>query len=375
LDALEVVDARLIDQSVRELHSGQPVDIPAGEILLAIRLEVKSGSGKERPGASDVDDKIRFALGDFRVVGHDQTSSQTAGYSRYPIGLLKPLGKIVETVTLDTGKILTTSLKQVDLLFSWPDTIKKIPPLYVEFKRTARAALPSSEEIEEATLSKERLYDASNTAYQAKLKNVENFRNSFQLDELVVVSSSSQPLVEMRVPINAVVERAEKIGPVDIENGYFHLQMNPTSYSRAEEDGPRLPLIVPDGFCLVYLKIKSNSSRKRSGYVPPVLVDVLGRDHHSIGFSLIGTKGKDSICEFAYTSYDRKKRAIELGSRPSKRFPKVMKLIKQADTIRTITHYYLVEQKQFIAPHHHHLLTTFPEGFADFFSVVTRITS
>jgi uncharacterized membrane protein required for colicin V production len=343
LDALKIIEARLINHSVNDLHSGQAVDIPAGETLLAIRLEIQSGSGKDRPGASDVDGKIRFALGDFRMVGHDQELSRSAGYSRYPIGLLKPYGMLVETVKLDTGKILTTPLKQVDLLFSWPDNLKKIPPLYVDFKRTARAELPSFE----ATLSKEKLYDASNIDNRAKLVSVEKSNNSFHLQELVVVFSSSQPLVDMGVPINSVVTRAEKIGHVDIEDGYYHLQTNPTNISRNEDEGPRLPLFVPDGFCLVYLKIGGNSSRKRSSYVSPVLVDVLGRKHHSIGVSLIGVKGKDWFSEFAYTSYDQQKRAIDLGGRPSKRFPKEIKLIKQADSIRTITHYYLLKQKDY----------------------------
>lgn len=343
-DSLRLVSARLIER-VRDLVSGELVDVPAGETFLALRLEVLPGDGKENPGAADADSKIRYALGDFRVVGHEQDVPHGIGYSRYPIGFLKPGGIVVEATTLEVGKILTTSSKQVDLLFHWPSNIKKIPPLYVEFKRTARAELPSSGKLAEAQLAMDRLYDASNTAGQATLRNAAKARTSYQLLNLVVVPYGRQPLEDMGVPVTALLERAEKVSDATIEDGIRHFQIEPTQYSQRDNLGERMNLYVPDGFCLVYLKVRGGSQRQKSNYVAPVLIDVFGRRHRSVGFALTGSVGGEDVREFAYTSFNDQGDELEFDTVFSWRFPSENKTRRQGGSFNRLTQFYLVPQK------------------------------
>lgn len=344
-NALKLVDARLIDTPVHDLESGESIDVPAGETLLALRLEITSGSGKETPGASDVDGKIRFALGDFRVVGYEQDLARAVGYSRYPIGFLKPTGAIIDAVPLDVGKILTTSSRQIDLLFQWPSNVKKISPLYVEFKRTARADIPFAGKLADAQLPLDRLYDASTTATQAELRRTTISQNSFPLQKLVVVSPGRQPLEDMIIPTNAIFERAERTSDESIDEGIRHLQIEPTEYTLGDMNSERLDLYVPDGFCLVYFTVKRISS-SGGGYVPPVLVDVFGNRHRSVGFSLLGALGGNDVSEFAYSSFNDQDGELESGAVVTKRFPSDIKTLRQGGVFNRLTQFYLIAQKE-----------------------------
>jgi len=129
------------DKSQKKLEPGN------GEVFLAVQLKIKSGTGKRGDrGAADVDKAIRFALCHVRMVGFNPDDKSSPGISRYPIGKLSNNDRTVTNGKLDSGNYFKKNAT-VDLLFKWPEKIKETPPLFVEFKRSARADMPSIKEL------------------------------------------------------------------------------------------------------------------------------------------------------------------------------------------------------------------------------------
>jgi hypothetical protein len=121
----------------------------SGELFLAVRINIKPGSGKRGGyGAADVDRAIRLSLGQVRMVGFDTGSRFSEGYSRYPRAFVDPASGRIKQGNLSEGIFFAAGgMAVIDLIFEWPEKIKDTPPLFVEFKRSARADVDSKKLI------------------------------------------------------------------------------------------------------------------------------------------------------------------------------------------------------------------------------------
>jgi len=64
------------------------------------------------------------------------------GISQYPIGLLSINEKEISSTELTKGKFFEKGKSgKMRMLFRWPAKIKSNPPLFVEFKHSARAEI------------------------------------------------------------------------------------------------------------------------------------------------------------------------------------------------------------------------------------------
>ncbi|MCH9023487.1 MAG: CvpA family protein, partial [Planctomycetes bacterium] len=159
--------AWLIDHDLRDILSMQVVRAPEGQRFVAVRMVVKTSAvTAKQSGAVDVDGKVRFTLGSVRLVGFDERQ----GYSRYPIGVLMPGGRMIEKIPLNQGKILTArNRSQVDLVFEWPMDLEP-SPRYLEFKRSARVSMPDAGRLGAFKLDPQDFYEAAITATEADIK-------------------------------------------------------------------------------------------------------------------------------------------------------------------------------------------------------------
>jgi len=118
-----------------------PPAIADGEVLLLVPVKIRSGAGDADRGARDVDGKIRFVMGNFRLFGYDPDARGADPVERYPLGMIKE--KRLEDKKLKQGAVFSGDA-EITLLFAWPhkknDPTRLDPkPLVLEFKRSARA--------------------------------------------------------------------------------------------------------------------------------------------------------------------------------------------------------------------------------------------
>ncbi len=149
-DALEISKENLEVLKVPVVDSaGQKVDVSPDEILLMIPVTVRAGANdNEDRGAADVDRAIRFALADFRMIGYPSDNRKAPGISKYPIGVIDKNGNRVDALPWETGYHFTTSQANINVVFAWPRDLKKNPPVFIEFKHTARADMPTVKDLE-----------------------------------------------------------------------------------------------------------------------------------------------------------------------------------------------------------------------------------
>ncbi len=143
-NAMSIERAWVVTNDFREL------DRKPSDTLLGVKLKFASGSDKTGDyGAQDVDNAIRFAMGHIRMVGYSDSNQDrnATGCSVYPVGLLAENSTSYTPISLEKGKYFTGGQAQITLLFKWPDSIKKVPPRYIEFKRSARAEMPTAKQI------------------------------------------------------------------------------------------------------------------------------------------------------------------------------------------------------------------------------------
>ncbi|MCH9022607.1 MAG: hypothetical protein IID32_07560 [Planctomycetes bacterium] len=80
---------------------------------------------------------------------------------------------------------------------------------------------------------------------------------------------------------------------------------DPSSYTR---------LYIPNGFSLVYVSAKKNLFGGAKGlYVPPVLIDMQGREHRSVGYALRGNLKGKNYQGLAYSAYNGKGSILTLS--------------------------------------------------------------
>ncbi len=104
--------------------------------LIAITIDINARpSEKEKVTCKDVDGKIRFALSQFRLVGHSENEVIECFPSTVMLG-----SSTGEEMGLDDGKVFATAEETV-LIFQWPTSVKKVAPEFIEFKNTCRALI------------------------------------------------------------------------------------------------------------------------------------------------------------------------------------------------------------------------------------------
>ncbi|MCF7957770.1 MAG: CvpA family protein [Phycisphaerae bacterium] len=141
---LKKEDVRIIDDAT-ELSRSKAFGnkLKDGEVFISVSVTIKPGANESgNRGAGDADRSVRFAWGHFRLVGFNSTARDSRGYSRYPEGAY--LGNDLTAVSLNEGQYHEPGKSvSTELLFRWPRDIKKCPPLFLEFKHSARVAMPS----------------------------------------------------------------------------------------------------------------------------------------------------------------------------------------------------------------------------------------
>ena len=118
---------------------------PAGKLekgsgeLISITIDINARpSEKENVTCKDVDGNIRFALSQFRLVGHSEGKDTIECFpSTVMIG-----SNTGEQMGLDDGKIYTAA-EEIELIFQWPTSVKSVAPEFIEFKNTCRAIIPN----------------------------------------------------------------------------------------------------------------------------------------------------------------------------------------------------------------------------------------
>ena len=160
-DAAETKLAWLITESLEDYTRNEAVTPDAGETFVAVRLHLSGRKGDDNPGASDPDGKVRFTLGNIRLVGFRGDDRREDGCSRYPLGILKPGWKMLDRVGLDGGREYGGSGGMVDLVFSWPAKLKETPPWFVEFKRSSRANMPVVQQLQDTQPEAKDVFGAS----------------------------------------------------------------------------------------------------------------------------------------------------------------------------------------------------------------------
>ena len=140
-NSLRITDARLVEGTVLDAQLNRTLTINSDEVLIEVTVQLMPGDSKKSPGARDVDGKIRYIMSNFRMISYDAEDGRT-GYVRYPLGLFNPAAKIVDLSSSDQIRIPGT-MEDIKLLFAWPGDLKAYPPQYLEFKRWARAQMPS----------------------------------------------------------------------------------------------------------------------------------------------------------------------------------------------------------------------------------------
>ncbi|MCH9023279.1 MAG: CvpA family protein, partial [Planctomycetes bacterium] len=334
----------LIDYDLQDISTSQAVTASAGQRFVVVRMVVETSSRTEdHSGAADADLKVRFTLGSVRLIGFDKDR----GYSRYPIGILKPGGRLIEKIPLDQGKILTSARKEVDLVFEWPTDLKKSPPRILEFKRSAQVFIPSNEKIQTFKLGSQDIYEASVYTTEADIQAAKDENTPFLLEKIKVVKNrSNQPYREMLLPSNEIL--ADRMSSINRSQGFQNFHPDPIVVSgrSSDESSSYTQLDVPPGFSLVFVSAKRNPLTLRSGkslFVQPLLVDTQGREIRSVGYALQGSLDDKSVRGMAYSKFNSKGSILKPSDRS---WPDVkIKIQDLGGQVEQIVSFYLVPKR------------------------------
>ncbi|MBN2212067.1 MAG: CvpA family protein [Sedimentisphaerales bacterium] len=347
-DALTLNEVYLIE-TINDLQTGAPADPPRGETFLAVNFTIRGGGGtRENPGAKDVDGRIRFMMGNIRVVGYDENNRSQAGISRYPRGIVLPGAKTMRPLALNEGQVLDSSGGAFTLLFDWPKDIKTITPQFLEFKRSARKPFPAVAKILAANpnhlspdarsprkVALSKIYgdftDFQCTAltYSLDGENIPIFLNQEMLD-----NSTKPPLGEQ--------PRIGGGGAINFANIMVTNQQNPRN---TIDDNPAR-LQIPEGFALIFVDIQINNFMA-ANFSTPFLLDLDNNLYESRGFALISTNGMEQTVEFAYSAFDSQGNMLNPNMRTPPKFPPQSFIRqKQRDArISKAVFYYLVPRQ------------------------------
>ena len=337
-DAITLDAAWLINGGIMDYLSSEPLSPGVGEQFVAVRLRIKAGAEKDK-GARDVDGNIRFVLGNVRLAGFNNQEPGAQGYSIYPLGILKPGWRMVDRIGLNDGRVFTTATPVVDLLFACPGDMKRLAPQYIEFKRSARYAMPSAKQLTEAKPDRAKIFEASRVASEAELRRPAGSSISYECKSITVLTKAEQPLNTMNVPAEEILKEAkEKQKLTELEglrriserfqSGHVLLQIEGKGRSEKIKE-----LSVPQGYFLVLLQVDSSKDPIKGTLILPSLVDIDHREYYPVGFGAEGKWQGQEAMEFAYNSEEGKINKKEL-------VPKVA-LLEKDGHISKMTCYYL----------------------------------
>jgi len=146
-NSLNLQSARLVEGAVVDAQQRRNITINSDEILIEVTVQILPGASKKKPGGKDVDSKIRYIMSNFRMISYDLEEGLT-GYVRYPLGTFNSAANIVDLSSFDQIQIPEKMLDDITLLFACPGDLATYPPQYIEFKRWARAKMPSLSQLQ-----------------------------------------------------------------------------------------------------------------------------------------------------------------------------------------------------------------------------------
>ena len=146
-NSLKLQSAKLVEGAVVDAQQSRNITINSDEVLLEVTVQILPGASKKDPGGQDVDSKIRYIMSNFRMISYDLEEGLT-GYVRYPLGTFNSAVNIVDLSSFDQIQIPEKMLDDITLLFAWPGDLATYPPQYIEFKRWARAKMPSLSQLQ-----------------------------------------------------------------------------------------------------------------------------------------------------------------------------------------------------------------------------------
>jgi uncharacterized membrane protein required for colicin V production len=308
-DSVRVEKAWLLPNDVYDSRRNEMISAPAREIFLAIRLSIQAGEPKEKTGAADADGKIRFTLGNIRLLGFDENDKDSEGVTRYPVGILKPGFKVVDSLGFHLGRELDSS-RAVDLVFSWPETMKAPPPLYVEFKSSARASLPSVSQLkEEASPPPDQWFAASKNVPQADMEAPAESNVTYNCKSLSIWSPDNpQGQKDFKFPlIGSTPESRESQKYVEIVSPTFEGNRYKQTHFRLQsrtagmiKDAKAYDLFVPRNSYLLCLRIDGNQANLNSSFILPTLVDANNNEIFAAGMKM-SAQAKGNQVELAYS--------------------------------------------------------------------------
>lgn len=345
---------------VRNQFPSQINDINTGRELLedkgafiVVNLAITTGTGdKPNTGAADVDGVTRFAYGNVRLFGFDASDQRAPGVSSYPLGVLMPGEQAIQTHSLAEGMIMTESTGQVSLLFDWPTKMSQSPPLFLEFKNSARVKIPRLSTLESTQRDVAKSFKAHKTKLYAPLKHVAGGRAPFYTKEIrIIVDPDDQVLMKkLRFPSNEQIAMAQAEGllsgsPEEVkviggQTYHAHFTYSPPDDldSIVMNTYPRLH--VPDGYALVALTIRGRGRGQRMPNVLPYLWDTRGRLYPYVGYVITG----NDYTELAYSVYDDQKNIYALSRPIAKAFPG--KMLNRDKAFRYMAILYLIPREQ-----------------------------
>lgn len=312
-DCLKVDTAWLMNRdTILDCRKNELIMPDSGELFIAVRLHI---SAKDDTGTADADGNIRFTLGNIRLVGFDQENKRAEGLSRYPLGILKPGFLVVDGMGYDRGREFQKGQSRaIDLLFTWPEQYKKIKPQWIEFKGSARAAMPSASRLEHKKApERSHWFDASRNVTQTHFETPAESNVSYLCTSLTILSADNKKdkKKELELPQVHRMENAkedykyQEVESTILENNccrrmHFHYRPNP----RRKKSVPSCNLFIPKGFHLLYLQVNGNRKPVDSSFALPTLVDTQNNTIFSVGMKAEGKVKNKPWIEIAYSALE-----------------------------------------------------------------------
>lgn len=344
----------MTQNNILDCRNNELIMPDTGEIFIAVRLHIHAGSeSKDDRGAADADRKIRFTLGNIRLLGFDKKDKHAQGISRYPRGILKPGFQIIDGMGYDQGRQFQEGQSRaVDLLFAWPEQYKQITPQWIEFKGSARAVMPSVAKLENEKMPEiQHWFDASRYVAKANFELPDENNVPYNCVSLSVLPSNSiedQEILKLPQVVESRAEAKKELHYDEVEptrfqdthrylQTHFHIQPN----SRKQQNAPSYALFIPQGYHLLYLQITGNQDPISSSFVLPTLIGAQGNTIYAAGMKLEGTIKNKAWTEMAYSA-----RTLDATSH-KEAYPRYRNIVfaKKKAAVKTLLVFYLVPQK------------------------------
>jgi len=351
-DSLRLEQAWVVGDTLRSCRSGSVLEARRGDTFLAVRVTLGQG-------AADSDGKIRFVLGDFRLLGFDPGQRRSEAVERYAKGVLLPGWEVMKPLRIDEGLVLSKAGK-VDLVYEWPSRLTESPLQFVEFKRSSWASMPSAKVLAEAESPEaSEMYEASRAGEQASLEAAQGAGSGLTYQSLTVMGKAhGQKPAMMRVPSAEAVKKVrlsagqdaaklleEKVGLKPASGGaYVEGHVAFQVVGKGVKGGPSLS--VPSGYVLVTLEghMGMRSGGGATGALArPVLVDSFGREYASVGYGMEGKRGGAPWREFSY-SVKAASKAQGGTDKAAVAYPEKVLLSSRGGSVSKATFFYLVAQ-------------------------------